>query len=179
MDSAPRDLEAVLGRRLPTFQAAERVRLATAYLQGVRDHALAQTMGSGPVPTALSMERAGLIAHVCRALGRVLTEEEIRALLRVPSATARSLRKTVLAVYDDVPQLSFTAAFEGARRDGRGSAGAITDGYRVKFASAERMELAQSELERQGFTWEPMQTSASVHVLLIDARFPLGEVLEK
>lgn len=177
MDSAPRDLEAVLARRLPTSDAAERTRLATAYLQGVVDHALEGTIGSGPVPTALSMERAGLLAHVCRALGRVLTEEEIRALLRVTTTTARSLRKTTLALYDDVPQLSFTAAFEGARRDGRGSAGAITDGYRVKFASAERMELAQSELERQGFAFEPLQTSASVHVLLIDARFPLDQVL--
>jgi hypothetical protein len=178
MDSAPRELEVVLARRLPTSQAAQRTRLASAYLRGVRDDALERTMGTGPVPTALSMERAGLVAHVCRAMGRVLTEEEIGALLRVPSATARSLRKTVLAVYDDVPQLSFTAAFDGAQRDGRGSAGALTDGYRVKFASAERMELAQTELERQGYPWEPMQASASVHVLLIDARFPLDDLLE-
>lgn len=134
-------------------------------------------MGSGPVPTALSMERAGLLAHVCRALGRALTEDEIRALLRVPDATARSLRKTVLALYDEVPQLTFTAAFDGGRRDGRGSAGAITDGYRVKFASAERMELVQTELEHQGFPFEPLQTAASVHVLLIDAQFPLDELL--
>jgi hypothetical protein len=176
MDSALCELEVVLARRLPISEAAGRSRLAVAYLQGVRDHALERTVGSGPVPTALSMERSGLIAHVCRALQRVLTEEEIGALLRVPAPAARSLRKTMLAVYDDVPQLSLRAAFEGAVRDGRGSAGAITDGYRVKFASAERMELAQTDLERQGFGWEAMRTSATVHVLLIDSRFALPDL---
>jgi hypothetical protein len=169
------EITKVLARRLPTLLAADRKRLADAYLKGVLDHAQARTTGSGPVPTALGPERAELLAHVCRALGRLLTEDEIAALLRVTPTTGRTLRKNMLALYDDLPALALKAAFAGAKRDGRGSIGDIKDGYRVRFPTVETMEIARQEVDRQGFLWEVAESTGSRHVLLIDAAFPIGE----
>jgi hypothetical protein len=169
------DIARTLARRLPALPAAERKRLADAYLKGALDHAKARTTGSGPVPTALGAERAELLAHVCRALGRLLSEDEIRALLRVPPTTGRTLRTNMLALYDDLPALALKAAFAGARRDGRGSIGDIKDGYRVRFPTAESIEIARQEVDRQGFLWEVAESSGSRHVLLIDPAFPIAE----
>jgi len=83
----------------------------------------------------------------------------------------------MLAVYDDLPLLALKAAFSGARRDGRGSSGDINDGYRVKFPTAEKMELAQTEVKRQGFLCEILESSGTRHVLLIDQAFPIDQAL--
>jgi hypothetical protein len=83
----------------------------------------------------------------------------------------------MLAVYDDLPMLALRAAFDGAKRDGRGSAGEITDGYRVKFASSQKLELAQAELERQGRMWEVIEATGSSHILLVDPTFPTDEIV--
>jgi hypothetical protein len=155
----------------------EREKLVDAYFQGVDDHAQARTIGLGPVPTALPTERSELLAFVSRSLGRLVTEDEIGALLRVTDTTARAIRRTMLAVYDDLPVLALRAAFLGARRDGRGSRGDVVDGYRVRFSSAEKLEIAQEELGRQGFLWELLESSGSRHVLLIDSTFPIDEAL--
>jgi hypothetical protein len=171
------DISKVLARRLPALPTADRKRLAEAYLKGVLDHAQARTTGSGPVPTALGPERAELLAYVCRAMGRLLTEDEIAALLRITPTTGRTLRKTMLALYDDLPVLALKAAFAGAKRDGRGSIGDIKDGYRVRFQTAEKLAIAQHEVDRQGFLWEVADSSGSRHILLIDAAFPISDAL--
>ncbi len=168
---------AVLARRLPATPKPVRDALAKAYLAGVQSHALARTTGGGPVPTTLATERAELLAFVSRGMGRLVTEDEISALLRITAAAARSARQTMLAVYDDLPVLALKAAFEGAQRDGRGSEGAITDGYRIRFSSEEKMEIARTEVDRQGFLWEAMEASGSEHVLLIEKSFPIGEAI--
>lgn len=171
------EIEKVLARRLPTVPEDERKRLATSYLDGVRNHATARTTGTGPVPTTLATERAELLAFVSREMERLLTEDEIAGLLRITTSAARSVRKTMLAVYDDLPVLALKSAFSGARRDGRGSAGDIVDGYRVRLKTLERMEIAQTELDRQGFLWEVVESSGSRRVLLIDPTFPIDEAL--
>jgi hypothetical protein len=166
-----------LARRLPTLSEADRQRLVDSYFQGVDDQAEARTIGTGPVPTTLATERAELLAFVSRALGRLITEDEIAALLRVTRTTARAIRRTMLAVYDDLPVLALKAAFLGARRDGRGSSGDVENGYRIRFSSEEKLEIAQDELDRQGFLWELLESTGSRHVLLIDSLFPIDEVL--
>jgi hypothetical protein len=171
------DVVAVLARRLPATSAAVRQDLAKAYLAGEEAHALARTTGTGPVPTTLGTERAELLAFVSRALGRLLTEDEISALLRITTSAARAVRRNMLAVYDDLPVLALKSAFEGARRDGRGSAGDIKDGYRVRFSTTERMEIAVTELDRQGFLREVLESSGTRHVLLIDQTFPIGNAI--
>ncbi len=110
-------------------------------------------------------------------MARLLTEDEIAALVRITTSAARSVRKTMLAVYDDLPVLALKSAFAGARRDGRGSAGDIVDGYRVRLKTLERMEIAQTELDRQGFLWEVVESSGSRRVLLIDPTFPIDEAI--
>jgi hypothetical protein len=172
-------IAAVLARRLPATPKAVRDALAKAYLAGVQDHALARTTGTGPVPTSLGTERAELLAFVSRAMKRLLTEDEISALLRITKSAARTARQNMLAVYDDLPVLALKAAFNGARRDGRGSHGAIEDGYRVRFSSQEKMEIAQTELDRQGFLWEVVESSGSLHSLLIDQAFPIEDAIPK
>ncbi len=167
----------VLARRLPATDQTERERLAKSYLAGVEAHATARTTGVGPVPTTLGTERAELLAFVSRAMGRLLTEDEIAALLRITTSAARAVGRTMLAVYDDLPVLALKAAFAGARRDGRGTHGDVEDGYRVRFSTLEKMELAQTELDRQGFLWEVMESSGSRHVLLIDPAFPIAEAM--
>jgi hypothetical protein len=167
----------VLARRLPTMDANDRERLVDAYFAGVDEHAQARTTGVGPVPTTLATERAELLAFVSRALGRLVTEDEITALLRVTATTARAIRRTMLAVYDDLPALALKAAFIGASRDGRGSSGDVENGYRVRFSSAEWLEIAQEELDRQGFMSELIESSGSRHILLIDPAFPIAEAM--
>jgi len=171
------DVAAVLARRLPATKPTERDSLAKAYLAGVQAHAEARTTGTGPVPTNLGTERAELLAYVSRSMGRLLTEDEIAALLRITTTAARAVSRNMLAVYDDLPVLALKAAFTSARRDGRGSAGDIKDGYRVRFSTPEKMEIAKAELERQGFLWEPLESSGSRHVLLIDKTFPIDETI--
>jgi len=171
------ELETVLARRLPGKTATDRSALSKAYLSGVDAHALARTTGSGPVATTLTTERAELLAFVSRALDRLVTEDEICALLRVTASTARAVQRTMLAVYDDLPVLALKAAFTSARRDGRGSAGYIKDGYRVKFSTKERMEIARAEVERQGMLCEVIESSGASHILLIDASFPIDKAL--
>lgn len=170
-------IEVALARRLPRSKPADRAVLAKAYRDGVLAHAQDRTTGTGSVPTNLSSERAELLSHVCRALNRLLTEDEVTALLRIPPTTGRSLRRTMLATFDDLPLLSLRSAFDGAKRDGRGSAGAITDGYRVKFATAEKLEIAQEELDRQGHMWELIASTGSQRILLLDSNFPVDTVL--
>ncbi len=171
------DLDSALLRRLPTASATLRSSLAKAYQDGVLRHAVERTTGSGPIPTTLSAERADLLAFVSRALGRLLTEDEVAALLRIPTATARSLRKVMLAVYDDLPALGLQTAFDGANRVGRGSQGDVNDGYRVKFSSEEKLEIAEVELARQGFASERSQDTGARRVLYIDAEFPINSHL--
>jgi hypothetical protein len=167
----------VLGRRLPAVPASDRQRLVDAYLEGARASAVERTTGRGPIPTTLGSERGQLLAYVCRALGRLLTEDEIGALLRITSSAARTLQKNMLAVFDDLPDLVFKAAFERATRDGRGSEGDIQDGYRVKFSKAERLEMAKAELERRGLMCEVLEATATRHVLLVDPLFEIDAVL--
>ena len=171
------ELDTVLARRLPAGTAADRQALTKAYLSGVEAHALSRTVGSGPVPTTLATERAELVAHVSRSLGRLLTEDEVSALLRVTTSTARAVQRTMLAVYDDLPELALASAFSGASRDGRGTLGDIEDGYRVKFRTASKMEIALTEVDRRGFLHEVLESSGSRHVLLIDPTFPIDQAL--
>ena len=168
---------AVLERRLPAAGNAERKKLAKAYLDGVSAHAVERTTGSGSVPTNLGSERAEILAFASRGMGRLLTEDEISALLRITGSASKSVSKTMLATFDDLPLLSLKAAFVGASRDGRGTAGDITNGYRVKFARVEKMELARVELERRGLMCETAESTGSRHVLLIDPQFNIDEIL--
>jgi hypothetical protein len=171
------EIEPALARRLPATPDAERTKLAKAYFAGVEAHAVSRTVGGGPVPTNLGTERGELLAFVSRSLGRLLTEDEIAALLRITTSAARTVRKTMLAVHDDLPILALKAAFVGASRSGRGSMGSITDGYKVSFSTAEKMEIAQDELMRQAFAWEVASSSGSSHILLIDKTFPIKTAL--
>lgn len=131
------------------------------------------------MPTALGTERAELVAFISRALDRLLTEDEISALLRITTSAARTVRRTMLAVYDDLPLLALKAAFAGASRDGRGNSGDIKDGYRVKVKAAERLEIAQTEIVRQGYLCEVVESSGTRHVLLIDKSFPIDQAIPK
>jgi len=171
------EIATALARRLPSMDKKQRESLAKAYLAGVEAHANARTTGVGPVPTNLTTERAELLAYVSRAMERLLGDDEIAALLRVTTTAARSVRGNMLAVYDDLPVLALKAAFVGARRDGRGSAGDISDGYRVRFATLEKMDIARTELERQGFLLEVLESTGSRHVLLVDPGFPIDEAV--
>jgi hypothetical protein len=171
------DIDSALARRLPSMDLDARRRLATAYLDAAVQHAAERTVGTGPIPTTLSAERAALIAYVSRKFERLLSEDEISALLRIPTSTARSVRRTMLAVYDDLPNLALKAAFTRAVRDGRGSQGEVKDGYRVKFSTRENMQITFSELQRQGYLCEVMESTGSRHVLLIDSSFPISQAL--
>jgi hypothetical protein len=118
-----------------------------------------------------------MLTFVCREIGRLLNEDEIAALLRIPSTSARSVQKNMLAVYDDLPDLALKDAFKRATRDGRGSQGEIKDGYRIKFKHDEDMQLVRAELDRRGHLCEVMESTGSRHILLIDPEFPLDQFL--
>jgi hypothetical protein len=171
-------LELALSRRLPSLRAETRTQLAIGYLSGVVDHAMTRTVGAGAVPTNLASERADLIAAVSRRCGRLIEADEIASLLRVTSSAAIAVRKTLLAVYDDLPDLALRSAFEGAARQGRGSKGAIVDGYKVRFATLERRLTAEDEFQRRGIPFEAGEQSKSVHELFLDPVFPIVDYLK-
>jgi hypothetical protein len=179
MDSSEQELTTVLTKRLPKLDDAGAQQLVKAYLGGVVKHAVERAIGHGTVPTTLIAERAEILALVCREANRLLSDEEIAALLRVSASTARSIQRSMLATYDDLPSLALKSAFAQADRDGIGSRGDIKDGYRVKFRTREVMQWAQVELEREGYVCEVMDSTGSLHVLLIQRDFPIEKYLSR
>jgi hypothetical protein len=175
--SIPNLLGDALTRRLPSSSPASRHQLAVAYLEGVVDHAVSRTTGSGSVPTNLGMERADLIAAISRRCQRLLEGDEIAALLRIASSAAGSVRRNLLAVYDDLPDLALRSAFVDATRNGRGTKGAISDGFKVRFATLERRLTAENELSCRGVVFEAGEQSMSVHELFVDADFAIDTYL--
>src|SRR5438094_7808127 len=96
-------------------------RLAEAYLHAVQWQAFERAVGSGPPVTALGSDRIDLLMHVSKELGRLITDEEVGALMRVTPGTARRWHRELLAVYaDEANPLALAWSLEDARRLGRG-----------------------------------------------------------
>lgn len=156
-----RRLERVVAARLGRRGDARA--LVAAYLAGLQRHALARTAGDGPVPTTLTAERAMLLVEVSRALGRVIEDHEVAALLRVSPAGARALRRTLLATYaDDADRLTLAWSLREARRGGRLRAEGVV-GTEIVFPDRDRRDAFVAHLQRRG---------GAVAALLGDAGHP-------
>jgi hypothetical protein len=140
---------AVLGRRLGITEE-KAAALADNYLEGVKQHALARTIGGAAAPTSLTVDRAELIMAVCRARGDLLTEREIEALLRVTGSMARSIRRQVEAAYDDeVSEYLLGAALRGALTDGSGKFSSV-EGNRIVVRDKDARDQLLAECQRRG-----------------------------
>ena len=143
------ELVAVLTLRLGVTKEKASA-LADDYLEGIKQHALARTIGGTAAPTSLTVDRAEMIMAVCRARGDLLTDREIEALLRVTGSMARSIQRQVEAAYDDeVSAYLLGAALRGAVTDGTGKFGSV-DGNRIVMRDEDARDQLLVELERRG-----------------------------
>ena len=125
--------------------------LAKAYMEASHSHALSRTLGTGPVASSISADRADLMINVSRELGRLVDRSEIEALLRIPAAAAASVLKLMVATYtDDAGPLQIAWCLQGAYSDGVGTHGPIADGSRVVLADRDRLEGLLESLHRDG-----------------------------
>jgi len=104
-------LETVLG--MTSKQAEE---LVGHYAAAASEQMLEQMAGTGPVPSSLSAHRADLLHRTCRRAKRILSEREMAVLLRVTDSTAGTVRREMLATYEQLLQeLLLDAALEDCR----------------------------------------------------------------
>lgn len=141
------DLEAAIGRRLG--QRGNASQLADAYLSGVEAYAIERTTANGPVPTSLPVERAAMLFEVCQKLGRVIEDYEIEALLRLPPALAKAVRRTLLATYPDSTNSLIVAwAIQGAKYRGKFELDFV--GHKIQFADSDRRDGYKEVKQREG-----------------------------
>lgn len=140
----------VVQRRLGPRGAAEA--LVDAYLVASVRQAFQRTTQDAPIPTTLTVERTVLLLEICRALGRVVDDREVQALLRVGAMQARSIRRSLLATFSDSTDELVTAwALDGATNAGRRK-GDTYAGTAVVFGSKEKRDAFIAELTRSGFS---------------------------
>lgn len=167
-------LAATLEKRLGKRRDAGK--LAAAYLAAVQWQAFERTLGPGPPATSFAADRIDLLMHVSKQLDRLITDEEIGALMRVTPSVARRWHRELLAVYaDEANPLALKWSLEGARRLGRGEEGDVV-GEKIGFPSADRRDVFIEQLERVGQSvlvlhGEPRQP----YVALADDSFPVSE----
>jgi hypothetical protein len=142
------ELVRVLEARLGSAERAKE--LAKAYLDGVRDFAVQRTTGEGGVPTTLVGERVEVLLHISKRLGRLITEREISAFLRVNPGTARRLHVELRSVHEDtVRPFVYLYALQNAKTDGKGEHDGVR-GVRLVMSSKDQMEALLLEAERTG-----------------------------
>lgn len=150
--------------------------LANAYLAGMADYAVQRTTGQGGVPTTLVGERVELLLHVSKQLGRLISEREVAALLRVNPGTARRLHIELRSVHEDTMRpFVYRYALQNAKSDGKGEHAGV-GGVRVAFATEDQMEAFLTEAERTGLRVTRKRDEANLPWLLyVDPSFDLEE----
>lgn len=124
--------------------------LVDAALQAAVNQMLDTIMGSGPMPSALTLTRADQLHYVCLQAGRILTQREVGVLFRTTPGNARSIITAASATYEEALHAQAIAEM---RSDGLATAiGSDTDGFRwrVKFTQSATYNTAHDELERLG-----------------------------
>lgn len=135
--------------------------LLLAYLQGAVDLALDQVAGDGPVPTSLNVLRADLFRWVCARASRILPEREVEVLLRIPSSTARSVLRTMRAMYEEALRELFLQRMQldaVVRPSGNEDEGLT---WTLEFTEAALFDLALSEIRRLPIPRDMIQTVVS------------------
>jgi len=124
--------------------------LVDAALQAAVDQTLDIIMGSGPVPTAMTANRADSLRYVCLQAGRVLTQREVGVLFRTTPANARSILVTMSATYEQALHEEFVAEMRGSATVEQ--AGTQDKGLKwcVRFSQRAAFDTAGAELERLG-----------------------------
>ena len=160
-DAERRQLEQVVARRVGARSDAKQ--LVAAYLDAMVRNAFDRTTDDSPVPTSLTSERSLILIEISRQLNRVIEDFEIQALFRVPLASARAMRTTLLATYaDDADKLTLAWSLREARTAGRRRATGFI-GTVIVFESEDRRDAFIDNVERSG---------VDVEVILGDAAKP-------
>lgn len=171
-------LAAALENRLGRHRDGKR--LAEAYLHAVQWQAFERAVGSGPPATAFGSDRIDLLMHVSKELSRLITDEEIGALMRVTPATARRWHRELLAVYaDDANPLAISWSLEEARRLNRAEEAGVV-GEKVGFPSADSRDVFVEQMERLGHRVVILHGERTQPwVALVSDDFPLDDYLPK
>lgn len=152
--------------------------LALAYMCAVQWNAIARTLGPGPVATSFAADRISLLMDVSKELGRLLSDIEIGALMRVTMSNARRWHRELLAVYaDEANPLALNWSLAGARLCGRGKENGVV-GNKVAVSNKEKIATLVHQIGRLGFDavvlhGEPKEP----HLVLISDAFDLGPYL--
>lgn len=141
--------------------ADESEALLLAYLQGAVDLALDQVAGDGPVPTSLNVLRADLFRWTCARASRILPEREVEVLLRIPGSPARSVLRTMRAMYEEalrelfLQRMRLDAAVRPSGSDDEG----LT--WTLEFTESALFDLVLSEIRRLPISRHMIQTVVS------------------
>lgn len=155
-------------------------RLAEAYVCAVQWQAFERAVGAGPPVTALGSDRVDLLMHVSKELGRLVTDEEVAALLRVTPSTARRWHRELLAVYaDEANPLALAWSLEEGRRLGRGRDADVV-GEKIAFPSADCRDVFVDQLQRIGHPVVVLHGEAAhPWMALAGDEFPVDDFLPK
>lgn len=151
-------LQETIARRLGARSDA--AQLTSAYLDAMSHYAYTRTVGSGPVPTSLTSERAEILLEICRQIDRMIEDFEIQALFRVTVTQARAIRTALQAAHsDDANELDLHWALRAAKNPKRRRGDAFT-GEVIVFAAEDRRDAFIAYAERSGIAIEVVQGEA-------------------
>ena len=151
--------------------------VAEGWLRGVVRQAVELNLGTGPVPNTLAALRADLMMHVSMELKRLVTEREAEVMLRLTPTAARSVHRSMKAIYEDLlEEYVWQWTFSGAYLDkNRGSFLTVKGGYRVSFPSKDAADAAVAELKRKGIPVErKLDEPKYENLLYVDKRVNLS-----
>lgn len=165
---AVKELTPVLAKRLNRTepQVAD---LARAYAAAVLEQSVAVVTGAEGSSLSGAQRRNALVERLVAALGRVPSDAELAALLRVKETLARSSIAQVLAESDRAREVVVASLFGRATKKGeQGGSGAIPGGTVWKMNSRTDLAFAQRELERLGIKYATVNSKDGNYELVTD-----------
>ena len=164
--------------RLPP--TSDSAKLAKAWKEAVLQQAIDSNLAVSPPPTTLVALRADLLMHVCKKLGRLVTERESEVILRLSPSGARAVHRQMKASYEDLlDDFLIQWALAGATRLGEGKFNNLT-GNRVLLVSKEAVDGFTSELDRRGKKWaRNRQAKEGPYLVYVETSFDLDGYLPK
>lgn len=120
-------------------------------LQASMDDTLETIMGTGVVPTTLTMARVALLKSVCLSMHRPLSKLEIQILFRTTPSNAKAILTTMTATYAQPLHINFLLQMRSdAVVRSAGIEGQLT--WIVKFGQEACYETARTEFQRDNLS---------------------------
>ncbi len=142
--------------------------LVEAILEASQIQALDLIIGTGPIPSNMTANRADQLRHVCLSANRILGQREVEVLFRATAASARMTLTYMRATYEEALRGQF---LDRMRSDVViTETGTVDEGltWRLLFTETSTYELAWSEAQRLGLDRHGLtQSSPTRHMITV------------